>query len=305
MHTIKFAAQHTGLSQHTIRAWERRYAALSPDRTATNRRLYSESDMEKLILLRGAVEAGHSIGQIAGLSIGELQRLALLGTSPKADLDVKAAASNKSSIPYLDECLLAVEQLDAMGLEDTLRRAAAMLGVASLIDQVLLPLLNSIGERWREGEVRPAHEHVATAIVRTFLGRMLDAFQPAAQAPLLIVTTPIGQIHELGALIVAVTAASAGWRVMYMGPNLPAEEIAGAARQSGAKAVALSIVYPPDDPRLDQEIIGLRKYLGQNFPILAGGRAAVAYRDTLESIRAIHISEIQILRTELEALRSR
>src|SRR5579871_2950965 len=75
MHTIKFVAQHTGLSAHTIRAWERRYAALSPERTATNRRLYSTDDMEKLSLLRRAVQAGHNIGQIARLSLSDLQRL--------------------------------------------------------------------------------------------------------------------------------------------------------------------------------------------------------------------------------------
>ena len=68
MHTIKFVAIHTGISPHTIRAWERRYSALSPDRTATNRRLYSTTDIEKLSLLQRAVQAGHSIGQIANLA---------------------------------------------------------------------------------------------------------------------------------------------------------------------------------------------------------------------------------------------
>lgn len=296
MHTIKFAARHTGLSQHTIRAWERRYTAIAPDRTATNRRLYSIEDIEKLSLLHRAVQAGHSIGQVAHLSIPELQRLFA---------DAPAAEPESQPSPYMEECLRAVERLDAQGMEDALARAAALLGAAALIDRVLLPLLQSIGERWREGDVRTAHEHMASAIVRTFLGRMLDAFQPPALAPRLIVTTPAGQLHELGALIAAVTAASEGWRVLYLGPNLPSEEIAGAAHQAGARAVALSIVYPPDDPRLGQEIVSLRKHLGQEIPILAGGRAAAAYRDALNSIQAIHIPDMPTMRTELEGLRTR
>ncbi len=308
MHTIKFVALHSGLSQHTIRAWERRYAALSPERTAANRRLYTASDLEKLSLLNRALQAGHSIGQVAGLSISELQRMLPDAEPPQAEGLRQAPASAHAvpqSAPDLEECLRCVERLDARGLEDALTRAAALMGMASFIDRLLQPLLQSIGERWRAGELRPANEHLATAIVRTFLGRMLDSFQPTAQAPRLIVTTPAGQMHELGALVVAVTAASAGWRVLYLGPNLPAEEIAGAAHQSGARAVALSIAYPPDDPRMQQEMTGLRKYIGQEIPILAGGRAAAAYQATLDSIAAIQVPDIQILRAELDALRSR
>src|SRR5579871_1811614 len=162
MHTIKFVAQHTGLSAHTIRAWERRYAALSPERTATNRRLYSTDDMEKLSLLRRAVQAGHNIGQIARLSLSDLQRLLAQNEALEAE---KAPAK---FLP-LEECLRAVEQLDAAALEYALTRAAAMLGTLVMIDQVALPLLQRIGERWREGEVRVAHEHMASAIVRTYL----------------------------------------------------------------------------------------------------------------------------------------
>ena len=202
----------------------------------------------------------------------------------------------------LDQCLRAVHRMDAQGLEVTLQRAAALLGSAELIDQVLVPLLQNIGVRWREGELRPAHEHMATALVRTFLGRMLEAFQPSALAPRLIVTTPAGQVHELGALVVAVTAASTGWRAFYLGPNLPAFEIAGAAHHTGAKAVAMSIVYPPDDPRLEQEIVGLRRYVGRDIPILVGGPSAAAYRSALDLAAAIHVPDIRALRDELDAL---
>lgn len=300
MHTIKFVANHTGLSQHTIRAWERRYTALSPERTATNRRLYSAEDVEKLSLLHKAVQAGHSIGQIAGLSIAELERLPSVAATPPAA--VTAATDGLPSVSYLTACLRAAEHLDARMLEDTLVRAAALLGSAALIERVLQPLLYQIGERWQAGEVRPAHEHMTSAIVRTFLGRLLDAFQPVAGAPLLVIATPVGQMHELGALIVAVTAASEGWRVLYLGANLPAADIAAAAHQAAAQAVALSIIFLEKDTRLDQELAELRRSLGPELPILAGGRAATAYQNALDSIQAISITDLSSLRTALEAL---
>jgi DNA-binding transcriptional MerR regulator/methylmalonyl-CoA mutase cobalamin-binding subunit len=307
LHPIRYVAKHTGLSQHTIRAWERRYAALSPDRTTTNRRLYSSEDIEKLSLLNRAVRAGHSIGQIAGLSVAQLQSLAIPETPAEIGSNLQDSIftdSNQRATPWLEECRLAVERLNAQGLDEALSRAAAHLGTAALIDRVLLPLLNTIGEKWREGDLRPANEHMASAIIRTFLGRILETFHPDLSAPCLIVTTPVGQVHELGALIAAVTAASEGWRVLYLGPNLPADEIAGAALQSGAMAVALSIVYPPDDSRLEQEIKNLRTMIGPESAILAGGRSSAAYRAPLDSIRAIHLSDLHALRKELETLRN-
>ena len=306
MHTIKFVAQHTGLSQHTIRAWERRYAALSPERTATNRRLYTVEDVQKLRLLQKAVQEGHSIGQIAALPITSLQ---LLVSESKSAVEAAASpldpGKTGNAPVFLDDCMNAVERLDAEALDVSLSRAAALLGAMPAIEHVILPMLTRIGESWREGGIRPAQEHMATAVVRTFLGRTLSDFEPNMHAPLLVVTTPVGQLHELGALIAGVTAASEGWRVLYLGPNLPAEEIAGAALQSGAKAIALSIVHPPDDSRIWQELASLRKFTGEGLAIFAGGRASEVYSVRLASIGASHILDLQGLRLELEALRSR
>jgi methylmalonyl-CoA mutase cobalamin-binding subunit len=111
-------------------------------------------------------------------------------------------------------------------------------------------------------------------------------------------------MHELGACLVAVTAASEGWQVTYLGVNLPAEEIAGAARQRQAKAVALSVIYPADDPSLVQELRKLRGYLPADVVMIVGGRAAVGYREVLDAIGAIRLDTLTSLRTTLEMLRT-
>jgi methanogenic corrinoid protein MtbC1 len=99
---------------------------------------------------------------------------------------------------------------------------------------VIVSLLHRVGERWYEGSLRIAQEHLASAVVRGFLGSQREVFDYPETAPTLVVTTPAGQLHELGALVVATAAASEGWRATYLGPNLPAEEIAGAAEQDEA-----------------------------------------------------------------------
>jgi methylmalonyl-CoA mutase cobalamin-binding subunit len=164
--------------------------------------------------------------------------------------------------------------------------------------------MHRIGDLWQKGEIRPIHEHMASAVVRSFLGNMRGAYHLAATAPHLIVTTPARQLHELGALIVAATAASEGWQATYLGPDLPPEEIAAAVVQKNARAVAISIVYPPDDPLLMDDLKRLRRLLPPVTELLVGGRASAAYAGVIEEIGAIHVESLAALRTELEVIRS-
>jgi methylmalonyl-CoA mutase cobalamin-binding subunit len=135
------------------------------------------------------------------------------------------------------------------------------------------------------------------------LGQMARPFAGTDQAPVLAVATPTGQLHELGALLVAAAAANLGWRVTYLGASLPAPEIAGAARQSRARAVALSLVYPEDDPALAGELTALREALPAEIALVVGGRAMPAYRAVLRQLGAVLIEDLAQLGTVLDGLR--
>jgi methanogenic corrinoid protein MtbC1 len=186
----------------------------------------------------------------------------------------------------LDESLQALETLDRARLEKALGDAAVSLSNPHMRRDLIVPLLNMVGDRWRDGTVRVVHEHMATAIVRAFLD---GARSPKpASAPKLLATTPAGQMHELGALMAAVVAEEAGWNVVYLGPNTPAEEIAAGARQLGVRAVALSVVYRDDDHLIQEEIRKLRDYLDPDIPIFVGGRAVAALGRSLEA-DGIHV----------------
>ena len=120
----------------------------------------------------------------------------------------------------------------------------------------------------------------------------------------MVATTPQGQLHELGAVMAAALAAEQGWRVVYLGPSLPAAEIAGIASQNHARAVALSIVYPDDDPNVERELHDLRRFLPKNVAVLVGGRAAEHYRAAIEAIGAILIKDLAQLQIELAKVRA-
>ncbi len=299
---MRLVTRRTGLTSHLIRAWERRHGAISPHRTPTNRRLYSDEDVERLELLRDATAAGHSIGQIAELETVELRRLVAElrpGGRPSAE---RAPALDAGAVQR--EALAAVTAFDPQRLENVLSRAAVSLSQNAWIEAVVVPLLHEIGDRWADGSLSVANEHLASAVVRTVLGNMNETIGREEAAPRLVVTTPPGQLHELGALLVTVWAASEGWNSTYLGPNLPTADIAAAARMRRAQAVGLSLVYPEQDPDLAGELRNLRRRLQKGVMILVGGRAAHHYRDVLEEIEATVVHDLQDLRETLRRRRS-
>lgn len=305
-HSIRVVAKRTGLSPHVIRVWEKRYQAVEPSRTTTNRRLYSDAEIEKLSLLRDITNSGHSIGNVASLPTERLRELAHQEMEPKAASAASqpaAAASTSPAAGLVNECVEAVKALNSKALQDVLVRGSVLLGMQGLLQTVIAPLAQRLGELWREGTITAAHEHFATAVLRTQLGQMTKGFADLDNAPTLIVCTPAGQLHELGALLAGATASSLGWRVAYLGPSLPAAEIAGAAIQKRARAVALSIVYPEDDSLLESELSRLREMLPPNVAILAGGRAMNAYRLALDRIGALATQNLDQLSTTLDELR--
>ncbi|MCC6234657.1 MAG: MerR family transcriptional regulator [Verrucomicrobiales bacterium] len=301
-HPIRVVARLTGLSAHVIRIWEQRYRAVEPQRTPTNRRLYLPEHIERLGLLREVTSGGHSIGQVAQLPTEHLRRLAA-EAARRSDGATPSESGGLTNDLWVDECLAAIKTFNARALDATLKRGARDLGALGLLQRVLAPLLQSIGNAWRDGVLTAAHEHFATATIRVFLGNAARPFGSLDQAPVLVVATPAGQVHELGALLVGAMAADLGWQVTYLGASLPAAEIAGAARQCGARAVALSLVYPEDDARLESEFARLREALPPEVTLLVGGRALPAYLESVVSLGAVPIDSLVHLGATLDSLR--
>ena len=305
-HPIQVVARRTGLSADVIRAWEKRYGAVVPKRSRTQRRLYSDADLERLRLLKRATEMDQRISDIAGLSHEALARLVAEDRGSTTLLHAQSTISPQESgtQEYLAACLEAVKELNPTALEAALERAAMCVGIPVLLEKILIPLLHTIGAEWRDSDLRVIHERVASAQVRSFLGGLLNTSNRGHFGPMLLATTPVGQQHELGALILAVTAAISGWNAVYLGANIPASEIVAAAVQTGALTVSLSITFPTNDPRLPEELRRLRRYLPASIRLLVGGSGVWGYWEVLEEIGAIQLGSLGDLRSELEALRA-
>ncbi len=292
LHPMRVVIRKTGLTPDLLRAWERRYAVVTPIRSAGGQRLYSGEDIERLALLKRATDRGRNIGQIAGLSQEELRGL--------IQEDRPAGAGAGAGV--LQECLRAIERMDDAALETALRRAALTLPLQTLTDDIVAPLAIEIGSRWHAGTLQTSHEHLATAVIRRVLFWAASTADPGPDAPTMVVSTPSGQRHELGALLALTTAAASGWRVVYLGPDLPAVDLADAVRRTGATVLALSLVFPSEDQTTIDELLTLREHLGTGVTIIAGGKAVDAYGKTLEQIGALRCHDMQSLRDTLDTL---
>lgn len=306
-HTIQSTALRTGLSPHVIRVWERRYGTVQPTRSGGNQRRYSDEDIRRLALLNRLTQQGHSIGSVAHLEMPQLELLMSQvegGTDPAgrpgAEMPEAAGTLNEGGpgrnprlVEMLDSAYAAAAAMDSTRLEQVLEAGSVEFGVTALLLHVVAPLVERIGAAWQSGDLQIAHEHIASAVLRTHLGAMSRPISLHPAAPVLLTTTPAGQLHELGAVLAGALAATQGWRVVHAGASLPAAEIATAARLNSATTVALSVVHPAADEALNDELFRLRRLLPASIELVVGGRAAGAYQETIDRIGATRVGSLE------------
>lgn len=296
---IEAASMQSGLSQHLIRMWERRYHAVRPIRTDTNRRLYTADDIHRLTLLQRAQDFGHRIGDIASLPTAQLEEFTNVRFEEKKKTSQK---NSRSSMHFLADSIQAIQALDDVRLNAVLLEASVRLGQMPLLEQFIVPLLEEIGRLWRSNELRIVQEHLASTVIRNFLGSVLMKIQPPPDAPILLTATTTGQHHELGAMIAAAITSQEGWRAIHLGANLSAVEIAQAVNVLKARAVALSFVFPSVDLRAETEIEQLQSLIPRDVVIFIGGRAAGTYESNAGKMEVVGIHNFSNFRTRLASM---
>ncbi len=304
-HPIQVVAKRTGLSADVIRAWERRYKAVTPQRAANSRRLYSDLDVEKLGLLRRATSAGRRIGDIANQSIESLYSLVENDDAAAAQArNLPSERPNTGSVmEHFEECLDAINQMHPGALKASLVKAANTLGIPFLLEDLLRPLVAFIRDECRRGNMRLSQERMATAMVRSYMCTLTAPETEYDAKYRLVVTTPMGQCYDLIALRMAVAANSYGWNSIYLGTELPHDEIVYACSHAKASALALGIARPADDPHLPNTLRNIRAALPTNTTLIVCGDAVSGYTEVIEEVNAIVVQTMGELRLELDRLK--
>jgi DNA-binding transcriptional MerR regulator/methylmalonyl-CoA mutase cobalamin-binding subunit len=295
---IRAVSRLTGISLDTLRAWERRYKVVTPERTDRGR-LYSDAEIQRLLLLRDAVGRGHAIGQVAVLSNDELRDLGLRS----AAVALRSHPPPEPDQAPLAQLIGAIEVYDAAAANDEIGKLAALMPATDLVTQVALPLMRIVGERWHRGTMTIAHEHLASGILRNLFGSLLRLYKPLEPVVKIVLATPSGEHHEFGILAAAMLAAPLGLEPIYLGANLPAAEILAAAEKCHARVIVIGLIDQSPYAQGLRELTTLVSTAPPDMELWLGGRSLADQPSTLRN-RITEIANFEALEGRLRRLRA-
>ena len=300
IYTIKTVVQETGISPATLRAWERRYGVLKPGRSDGGYRLYSERDIAKLHWLKSQVDAGVAISRAVALlalyhQAGQQPELGMLSGVSRDE-----ARSKMTIASDLLDALLAFRETAA---EAILSEAFALYPVDTVVEEIIAPTLVEIGERWHRDEATVVQEHFATNLLRRRLTTLFHAYDQPAAGPLAITGAAPAEWHDLGILLVSLALRRNGWRVIYLGQNVPAAQLIESTAQLRPDLICVSVTTAKNLTALCQVSEALAT-LPEPRPRLAfGGLAVNADPEVRERFPdALIVDSARSLITALEAL---
>ena len=269
MYTIKRASRLTGVSQASLRAWERRYRVVVPHRNESGYRLYDEDDLAAVSTMRRLINDGWSPAEAADA----VRR----GTVPAVLHDVVGpeisdGRHQHNAVTYMQRFLYSAAQMDTPGIEDSLDGGFALGSFEHVVDSWLFPALEALGEGWARGEIDVAGEHAASHAVQRRLSAAFDAAGSRSRGPAVVVGLPSGSQHELGALAFATAIRRRGMDVLYLGANVPVSSWEAAVRSHEARAAVLSVVTPEDRPAA--VAVGERLLSQAPTPLVCAGGAS-------------------------------
>ena len=236
MYSIKAITSLTGLTAGTLRAWERRYDCITPNRNANGRRSYSQQDLEKLKLLMNLTRNGHAIGKIAHLSCEQLRHFQ----------NQSSEQNDQQKSNLFNQIIDALSHYQIERCEQLLKRALLAYEPLDYAKEILLPALHQIGQLWHEQKINTAQEHMFSSCVKRIVLTMINSLhQPSMNNPSMLFATLCGEQHELGILLGCLIAASQRYTCYYVGADLPAPDLIDACRHLKPQIIMIGMINSP------------------------------------------------------------
>lgn len=285
MYTIKQASLRSGVPVPLLRAWERRYGVVEPDRSAGGYRLYDDDAIARLRAMRGLIEEGWSAAQAAR---------AVIAAPPSTP----AAGDDPAPSPAISGDLVeAATRYDLAGVERGLDEMFGRGSFEAVIDDLVLPAAAQLGEAWAAGRLDVAGEHMVSGAVSRRLCALLDVGGLPGVGPRVLVGLPAESRHELGALAFAVALRRLGVDVLFLGSDVPIASWVDAADESGARAAVIGVVTDRDVRPATEVATALRE-ARPKMTVAVGGAFAASVADppdilvlplrVVEAARALH-----------------
>jgi DNA-binding transcriptional MerR regulator len=267
---IRTVSMLTGVNAVTLRAWERRYSLITPQRTPKGHRLYRQQDVERINRIVELLNQGISVSHVKPL-------LDQVPGETSASPGAEQADIWKN---YRDAMTDAIERFDEPALDTAYNDALSLYPVDIVNQRLTTPLLRLLGERWQKRETGIAEEHFFSVYLRNKLGTRIHHMNQRGSGPLLLLACLPGELHEIGLLFFALAAVNAGYRVLILGANTPLQQIPSVLEKKACAGVVLSASAKPARGVLESDLPDLASRAGA--PVFVGGKTAVSHRDELE-----------------------
>ena len=254
-------SRRLGVSDHLLRAWESRYGLLQPVRSAGGFRLYSEADEARIRRMQAYLAEG--------LSAAEAARAALSGDPSSAPRPLAGPPAEAAGSEPFGGLRRALDAFDEPAAQAVLDRLMAELSLSAVLRDVVLPYLTDLGERWQRGTASIAAEHFASNLIRGRLAGLARGWG-SGHGPQALLACPPGELHDMALMIFGIVLSRNGWRIGYLGPSTPVEELARAAATSHPDVVVLAATVPQTLEPLQPELTSLARHV----PLALAGAGA-------------------------------
>ncbi|HVN75896.1 MAG TPA: cobalamin B12-binding domain-containing protein [Thermoanaerobaculaceae bacterium] len=282
----------TGIGQHTLRAWERRFGFPAPLRLPSGHRRYTDEQITRLHLIGQAIALGHRAGDVVPLREDKLKELLR-----------QSYLHNGAMPPWEVRLLEKLQAFDREGIVSDLAHAYAGLGVRTFLRDRLVPLATAVGDAWAAGGLAIRHVHFLTEILDDTLRTLRTPLEHGGEGRPVVFATLPGERHTLGVQVAALVTALAGRRLRILGAELPPDEIAGAAEQLDPLAVGVSVTPHTALAGTARSLNQLRYRLGDRTAVWVGGSGAALLSGLDPAI--LHIDGIDGLEVELRRAETR
>ena len=264
----------------TLRTWERRYGFPSPIRTAGNQRLYNPKVIDQLKLIRQALCQGHRPGQIVPMSKSQLTDMLGLVTVVEPPLHVRE----------INRWIRAAKELDESFLDSSFLHCSRQLGLERFINERLCPFITALGTEWMNGRLKIFHEHFASECIHDFLTSSWRNLSNHSDGPIIVCATLPGEQHTLGLHMATAITALHNFRIIFLGPKTPQEEVIMCVKQTNAIAVLISVSISSDIVKTKETLKGLRSNLNDSVELIVGGMGStdvIAGAHSIESLKEL------------------
>lgn len=257
---ISVVERETGINKETLRIWERRYAFPLPVRNDAGKRAYTAQDVTRLKLIGLLIKQGHRPSKVITLGVDELKSIIL------------EHPSHKPTVMAFEQITAWLKKGDTQTLKNWLISQIARDGLRPFLENTLGPLLIEIGAAWQAGRLHIHEEHLFSEMVQQTLRIIINNLPVIKPNPYVLITTPEGELHGLGLLIVESSLALEGIKVSSLGVNTPLQDIVTAATELNVDIVIVSMTanYKTLAHR-EQTLKELRQKLPQHISLYAGG----------------------------------